>query len=110
MRGSSLWFNADFNFRALAREEFAKYNRRHLVKLSEALAEGMRAENYMRWGRPGIRAQLVDLKRRALVMDFLYEGDERSFHILNTISPGWTCSIPFSAFLVDRLEEQARLN
>ena len=29
LRGTSLWFNADFNFRSLAREEFAKYNRHH---------------------------------------------------------------------------------
>ena len=79
------------------------------MKLSESLAEGMSAEHYTKWGRPGIRAQLINIKQRALVMDFLYEGDDRSFHVLNTISPGWTCSIPFSAFLVDRLEEQAKL-
>lgn len=109
LRGSALWFSANFNFRGLAIEEFAKYRRAHLVKLSQALAHGMKVEDYSRWGRSGIRAQLVDLNRRALVMDFLFEGDDRSFHILNTISPGWTCSIPFSAYLVDQIEAKATL-
>ena len=56
-RGLRLWQHSSFDFRALAREEFAKYRRRHLVELSKALAEGIRHENYMTWGRPGSRAQ-----------------------------------------------------
>jgi (S)-2-hydroxyglutarate dehydrogenase len=101
-----LWFGANFAFRSLARQELAKYNRRHLVKLSESLARGMRQADYVKWGKPGIRAQLLDVEKRALVMDFLYEGDERSFHVLNTVSPGWTCSIPFSKYLADAIEER----
>ena len=38
-------------------------------------------------GRPGIRAQLVDRRRNELVMDFVVEGDEKSTHVLNAISP-----------------------
>ena len=99
-----LLFSAGFEFRRLAVEELAKYNRRHLVSLAGRLAEGVRAENYRHWGRPGIRAQLLDTRTRKLEMDFVLEGDDRSMHVLNAVSPGWTCAIPFAAYVVDEIE------
>ena len=57
--------------------------------------------NFRHWGRPGIRAQLLNIKTRTLVMDFLVEGDERSLHVLNAVSPAFTCSIPFAAHVCD---------
>jgi L-2-hydroxyglutarate oxidase LhgO len=98
-----LLFSAGFEFRRLAWEELAKYDRGHLVALAGRLAEGVRVENYRRWGRSGIRAQLLDTRTRKLEMDFVLEGDERSMHVLNAVSPGWTCSIPFAAHVVDEI-------
>ncbi len=94
---------AGFDFRRLAVEELLKYNRPHLVKLAGELATGVRTEDYTRWGRPGIRAQLMDVRSRKLEMDFVLEGDARSFHVLNAVSPGWTCSIPFAGHVCDRI-------
>jgi L-2-hydroxyglutarate oxidase len=98
-----LLFSAGFEFRRLAVEELAKYNRRHLVALAGQLVEGVRLENYRRWGRSGIRAQLLDTRTKKLEMDFVLEGDDRSMHVLNAVSPGWTCSIPFARHVVDRI-------
>lgn len=42
------------------------------------LAEGLRAADYRRCARSGIRAQLVDLTARTLEMDFRFEGAECS--------------------------------
>ena len=108
--GSSLELvmRAGFDFRGLALEEVRKYHRPYLVAQAARLAEGIRVEQYARWGRPGIRAQLVDMKSRTLVQDFCIEGDDRSLHILNAVSPGWTCAIPFSRFVCDQAE--ARLS
>jgi L-2-hydroxyglutarate oxidase LhgO len=105
--GSSLGlaFRAGFDFRGLALEEMKKYHRPTMVSQAARLASGIRVEQYSRWGRPGIRAQLVDLKQRTLVQDFCLEGDERSLHVLNAVSPGWTCAIPFSRYVCDRAEE-----
>ncbi len=91
---------AGFDFKRLAVEELAKYNRRHLVTLAGELASGVHPRDYSRWGRAGIRAQLMDVRTRKLEMDFLIEGDNRSLHILNAVSPGWTCSIPFARHVV----------
>jgi L-2-hydroxyglutarate oxidase LhgO len=100
--GLLLW--AGFEFRRLAWEEIQKYNRAHLVALAGQLAAGVRVENYRRWGRTGIRAQLIDTRTRKLEMDFVLEGDDRSLHVLTAVSPGWTCSIPFAAYVVDEIE------
>ncbi len=102
-REMGLLLFAGFDFRRLALEELLKYNRRYLVHLAGALATEVRPANYTRWGRPGIRAQLMDVRTRKLEMDFVLEGDDRSFHVLNAVSPGWTCSIPFAAHVCDKV-------
>jgi L-2-hydroxyglutarate oxidase LhgO len=106
--GSSidLLFRAGFDFRGLALEEIRKYHRPHLVAQAAALADGVRASDYTHWGRPGIRAQLFDLRKRTLVQDFMVEGDERSMHVLNAVSPGFTCAFPFSEFVCDEIDRR----
>ena len=56
-----------------------------------------------KWAPAGIRAQLVDTRSRSLVMDFCVEKHEnnRSLHILNTVSPGFTCTEPMAKHIVD---------
>jgi L-2-hydroxyglutarate oxidase LhgO len=88
--------------RAHAIEELRKTSRRYIVKRAAVLARGVRAEDYTRWGKPGVRAQLFDVRRRALEMDFVLEQDERSLHILNAVSPGFTCAMPFAEYVADQ--------
>ena len=94
-----------FDFQKLALEEVRKYSRPNLVALASRLAHGVTPEHYTRWGEPRIRAQLLDIKNRKLEMDFVIEGDEHSTHLLNAVSPGWTCSIPFARYAVDQIEK-----
>jgi L-2-hydroxyglutarate oxidase len=101
-----LLFTAGFEFRRLAIEELRKYDRRHLVALAGALATDVKPEHWRRWGRAGIRAQLLDIRTRKLEMDFVIEGDKRSMHVLNAVSPGWTCSLPFASYVVDAIERK----
>lgn len=102
-RQAGLFFGSGFDFRRLAFEEIRKNSRRVMVGLASALADGVKPERYRRWGKPGIRAQLIDVTTRKLVMDFALEGDERSLHVLNAVSPGFTCAMPFASYVVDRL-------
>jgi hypothetical protein len=96
---------ADFDFRRLAWEELKKYRRAYLVGLSQSLATGLDLSTLKHWGRSGIRAQLLNLENKSLEMDFVFEGDGKSFHVLNSVSPGWTCSIPFTEYMVDEMEK-----
>lgn len=102
-----LLFSAGFEFRRLAFEELRKYDRRHLVSLAGELARDVHADDWRRWGRAGIRAQLLDVRTRKLEMDFVIEGDDRSMHVLNAVSPGWTCAIPFASYVVDAIAREA---
>lgn len=103
LRELGLILFAGFDFRRLAVEELLKYNRRHLVKLAGELASGVDVAHYTKWGKPGIRAQLMDVRTRKLEMDFVLQGDESSYHVLNAVSPGWTCSIPFAEHVSDQI-------
>lgn len=103
-REAGLFLRNDFGFRELALRELQKYFKAKMVRLADDLVDGAAAPGSWTWGRPGIRAQLVNVRERRLEMDFRYEGDRRSFHVLNAVSPAFTCSIPFSEFLFDQFE------
>ena len=104
-RGLGLLTGAGFDFRRLAMEEIAKYSRRKMVSLASVLAEGVAEHNYQTWGRPGIRAQLLDITKKKLEMDFVLEGDNRSMHVLNAVSPAFTCSLPFASYVCDHIDK-----
>jgi L-2-hydroxyglutarate oxidase LhgO len=74
----------------LIRSEMPKYSRRHLVKQAQALVPSISPADFKERGKPGIRAQLLDVKNKKLEMDFVVRGDESSTHLLNAISPAWT--------------------
>lgn len=104
-RGLGLLTGAGFDFRRLAMEEITKYSRSKMVTLASVLAEGVDERNYKKWGRPGIRAQLLDITKKKLEMDFVLEGDDRSMHVLNAVSPAFTCSLPFAGYVCDHIDK-----
>lgn len=103
-RELGMFLRNDINFRGLAWRELQKYSKANMVRLAKELLEDSSAPGAWSWGKPGIRAQLVNIRERRLEMDFRYEGDARSFHVLNAVSPAFTCSMPFAEFLFDRLQ------
>lgn len=90
-----------FNFRTLAVEELRKFNARYLRKLASHLVQDMDLSLFKKWGKPGIRAQLLDLRDLSLVQDFVVEKGDNSVHILNAVSPAFTCSFPFADWVVE---------
>ncbi len=108
VREMGLFVNSNFEFKRLAYEEIRKYSRQHMVSLASQISEGIKEENYRKWGKPGIRAQLLDIKEKKLQMDFVLEGDDKSMHVLNAVSPAFTCSIPFSQYICREI--QSRIN
>lgn len=106
VRQAGLFMFSEFDFKRLAFEEIQKYSRTHLVKLATSLMDGITPERYEKWGTPGIRAQLLDTKKRKLEMDFVLEGDSRSMHVLNAVSPAFTCSLPFADYVCQQIHAQ----
>jgi len=98
---ASLFIRNSFNFRSLALDEIKKYNKKYFAGLAQNLVKKIDIEGFNEWGRPGIRAQLLNMQTRELVMDFVVEGDNDSIHVLNAVSPAFTCSFPFAKWVVD---------
>ena len=97
-----LWL-AEFDFKRLALQELAKWSRPRMVSEARDLIQGVEEKHFVKWGTPGIRAQLLDIKKRKLEMDFVLEGDDKSLHVLNAVSPAFTCSLPFSEYVCQRI-------
>lgn len=102
-REASLFLFSNFDFKRLALEELTKYSKDKLVSIASSMVSGIRKENFKKWGNAGIRAQLVNIKEKKLEMDFILEGDSKSFHVLNAVSPGFTCAMPFSSYICERI-------
>ncbi|HKM78210.1 MAG TPA: L-2-hydroxyglutarate oxidase, partial [Candidatus Bathyarchaeia archaeon] len=77
---------------SLSKEEFAK--------AAQELVPEITSRDLIH-DQSGIRAQLVDSKGH-LVDDFLFDQTEKSFHVLNAVSPGMTSALAF-AEEVDRI-------
>ena len=105
-RQAGLFLTSNFDFKALAIRELQKYSKPKLVSLASTLAEGVNIKHYRRWGPPGIRAQLLNIRTKTLEMDFVMEGDDQSMHILNAVSPGFTCALPFADYVCDQIDKK----
>ena len=105
-RQAGLFLTSNFDFKALAIRELQKYSKPKLVSLASTLAEGVDIKHYRRWGPPGIRAQLLNIRTKTLEMDFFMEGDGQSMHILNAVSPGFTCALPFADYVCDQIDKK----
>jgi len=102
-----LWWEAklflcnSFGFRSLAIDEVKKYKRSYFTGLATKMVKTIDKTGFKEWSKPGIRAQLLDVRTKKLVMDFVVEGDKDSVHVLNAVSPAFTGCIPFVRWVVD---------
>ena len=104
-RHIKLMMGSDPMFRELAFEEVKKYSRSYLVSQAAKLADGVNPVDFKTWGRSGIRAQLINRSSQKLEMDFIIEGDKRSMHVLNAVSPAFTCALSFSRHVVEKIKK-----
>lgn len=98
---SRLFLGDNFGFRSLALSELKKYDRSYFTGLATKMVKQIDTAGFNQWSKPGIRAQLLNTATKELVQDFVVEGDRYSIHVLNAVSPAFTCSFPFAAWVVD---------
>ena len=101
-----LFLSNAFGFRSLAFDEMKKYNKSYFVNLATSMVHSIDKSGFTEWSKPGIRAQLLNTKTLELVMDFVVEGDNTTIHVLNAVSPAFTCSFPFAKWVVDNYVEK----
>lgn len=97
---AQLFLKNRFGFRDLAFEEIKKHNKSYFVGLSQSLAQGIKQTDFGSYMRPGIRAQLLDKRNLSLVSDFKVIAHTENVHILNAVSPAFTCSLSFADYVI----------
>jgi L-2-hydroxyglutarate oxidase LhgO len=90
----------------LIQSEIPKYLRRVIVKKASELVPSVHQDQFVTWGKSGIRAQLFNLKEKRLEMDFVVESAENQTHVLNAVSPAWTGSLSFGEYVAEKVIEQ----
>lgn len=95
-------FVTNKKFRAVALCEPKKYLPYFVFRDAQKLVKEMQPNWLTSCHKVGIRAQLVNWNNHELVMDFLIQQGENSLHILNAISPAFTCSIVFAQYVVNQ--------
>jgi L-2-hydroxyglutarate oxidase LhgO len=98
---AKLFLKDAFGFRSLAFEEMKKYKKEHLISLATSLTNIINKDGFKEWSKPGIRAQLLNKETLELVQDFVVEGDSKSVHVLNAVSPAFTAALPFADWVVE---------
>ncbi len=96
-------FNPVFT-RMAASELLTAWDGKRFIALAKLLVPEVEPSDFFR-DAAGIRAQLISTKGN-LVDDFVIEWGENSVHVLNSVSPGMTCSLPFAEYVVEKTLER----
>jgi len=92
-----------FNFRELAISEIKNYNRKFFISQAKDMVKSIGDD--FRSIPAGIRAQLLDTNSNELVQDFVVKQTDNSIHILNAVSPAFTCSFAFAEYVVEKINK-----
>jgi len=103
---AKLFLLNSFNFRNLALGEIKNYNKNIFIQKAKNLVKKI-GTNF----KPipaGIRAQLLNTKTNELIQDFVVEHAKDSTHILNAVSPAFTCSFAFAKHVVNEINQNKK--
>ena len=103
---TKLFILNSFNFRSLAISEMQNYNKNTFIQKAKDMVKSI-GNDFIPLP-PGIRAQLLNTKTNELVQDFVVEHTNQSTHILNAVSPAFTCSFAFAEYIVDNIMENQK--
>lgn len=99
-----LFLGNAFGFRDLALRELANYRRSTFISEAAALVRMIDRREFGSYHAAGIRAQLLDRTTGRLVMDFVIETSEGQTHVLNAVSPAFTCAFPVARHVCDTMQ------
>ncbi len=80
-------------------EFIQSFSKGKFVEQAQNLIPNLKSADFQE-GYSGIRAQLVD-RNGELVDDLIIKNQNNITHILNAVSPGMTCSLPFADYVVN---------
>lgn len=99
----ALLMENNFKFRDLAFREFKYLFKKNIVNSAQNLTSIKLSKHKYDWYSPGIRAQLYDTELKQLENDIVIEKRNTCFHLLNSISPAWTCSFKTAKYILEQI-------
>ncbi|WP_373034663.1 L-2-hydroxyglutarate oxidase [Sulfurimonas sp.] len=105
---SKLFLLNSFNFRSLAISEMKNYIKAIFIKKAKNMVYEI-GDNFKSLPA-GIRSQLLNTQTNELVQDFVVEHTKNSTHILNAVSPAFTCSFAFAKYIVEEVNQNRSTN
>lgn len=101
-----MYLKNHFGFRRLVHHETLNHFKPHFVSQARRLVPELMPQDFIRASKVGIRPQLINVREEKLQMDFVIEETRHSIHVLNAISPAFTCSLTFAEMIVDGYEKK----
>jgi L-2-hydroxyglutarate oxidase LhgO len=98
----AILFGMNPKFRSVALSEPRKYVFSYFFEDARKLVKALSPEHVESCDKVGIRSQLVDWRTKELVMDFLVEADGDAVHILNPVSPAFTCAMALARHVIEQ--------
>ena len=86
-------------FRNLAFQEIKRLTKGGFVSEARKILPRLTRSMLQPTQKAGVRAQIFDRAKGQLVTDFLAVKGSQSLHILNSISPAWTCSFGLAEYI-----------
>jgi (S)-2-hydroxyglutarate dehydrogenase len=102
LAADALLFLRNPRFREVALSEPRKYLATFFDRDARRLVKSFDGRLFEAAQKVGIRPQLVDWRTKELVMDFLVEARDETVHVLNPISPAFTCSMDLARTVADQ--------
>lgn len=100
IKNEILLYFSNPEFRKVSHDEPKKYLPSYFYNDAKKLVKELQPEWLVPAAKVGIRPQLISLKEKKLMMDFLVVKERHSLHVLNAISPAFTSSMAFAEYLV----------
>ena len=98
-----LIFNNSSGYRDLAFNELKNLMKSNIIYSAQKLTSFPLNKIEFEWNIPGIRAQLFNKKSGNLEMDFVNIVNLNQYHILNSISPAWTCALKTAKYVLEEI-------
>ncbi len=93
------WSNRQ-GFRNLVHSELLRLFKSQFHAAAKRLVPSIEERDIIPCKKRGIRAQLYDRSKKEIVMDFVVNCTPSSLHVLNAVSPAFTCGFSFADYLV----------
>ena len=100
---SKLFVLNAFNFRTLAISEMKNYSNKIFIQKAKDMVHKIGRD--FKPIPAGIRAQLLNVKTNELIQDFMVKHTHGSTHILNAVSPAFTCSFAFAEYVANEINK-----